>query len=117
MNRVAQQKLMLEMELRKPLQGRQLRLRLQYQPQIDLATGELYGVEALARWTHAEIGEIPPAQFIALAEEYGLTAELGRWALDEACRQLAQWRREGVVCRLCRSTSRRRIFRISIWRR
>lgn len=96
MNRVAQQKLMLEMELRSALQGRQLRLRLQYQPQIDLATGELYGVEALARWTHAEIGEIPPAQFIALAQEHGLTAELGRWALDEACRQLAQWRREGV---------------------
>lgn len=96
MNRAAQEKLMLEIALRKALHDKQLRLRLQYQPQINLATGELYGVEALARWTHAEFGEIPPTRFIALAEEYGLTAELSQWALDEACRQLAQWRREGV---------------------
>jgi EAL domain-containing protein (putative c-di-GMP-specific phosphodiesterase class I) len=117
MNRAAQEKLMLEMALRKALHDKQLRLRLQYQPQINLATGELYGVEALARWTHAEFGEIPPARFIALAEEYGLTAELSQWALDEACRQLAQWRREESVCRTVSVNLSPRIFRISIWRR
>lgn len=98
MNRFTQEKLMLEMALRKALHDQQLQLllRMQYQPQIDLMTGELYGVEALARWTHAEMGEIPPARLIALAQEYGLTAELGQWALDEACSQLAKWRRDGV---------------------
>jgi EAL domain-containing protein (putative c-di-GMP-specific phosphodiesterase class I) len=80
--------------LRKALQAQELHLH--YQPQIDLATGRLYGVEALARWTHAEFGEISPARFIPLAEECGLIADLGRWALNEACHQLAQWRTQGL---------------------
>ncbi|GHD01168.1 bifunctional diguanylate cyclase/phosphodiesterase [Pseudorhodoferax aquiterrae] len=71
-------------------------LRLHYQPQIDRRSGSLYGVEALARWSHPQLGEIPPARFIPLAEEAGLVAELGRWALGEACRQMAQWRRAGI---------------------
>jgi diguanylate cyclase (GGDEF)-like protein/PAS domain S-box-containing protein len=71
-------------------------LRLHYQPQIDRRTAQLYGVEALARWVHPELGEIPPARFIPLAEDAGMVAELGRWALGEACRQLAQWRQEGL---------------------
>ncbi|WP_326534590.1 sensor domain-containing protein [Pseudorhodoferax sp.] len=71
-------------------------LRLHYQPQIDRRSGRLYGVEALTRWTHPQLGEIPPARFIPLAEEAGMVAELGRWALGEACRQMAQWRRQGL---------------------
>ena len=71
-------------------------LRLHYQPQIDLADGRLYGIEALARWTHPELGEIPPVRFIALAEECGLIVELGNWAVQEACRQLAEWRAAGL---------------------
>ena len=71
-------------------------LRLHYQPQIDRRSGRLYGVEALARWSHPELGEIPPERFIPLAEETGMVAELGRWALGEACRQMALWRRQGV---------------------
>ncbi|MFT3720750.1 EAL domain-containing protein [Pseudorhodoferax sp.] len=71
-------------------------LRLLYQPQVDRRSGRLYGVEALARWTHPELGEIPPSRFIPLAEEAGMVVELGRWALTEACRQMAQWRRGGV---------------------
>ena len=94
MNRLAQERLALENALRKALQAQELHLH--YQPQIDLATGRLYGVEALARWTHAEFGEISPARFIPLAEECGLIADLGRWALNDACHQLAQWRTQGL---------------------
>ena len=71
-------------------------LSLHYQPQIDRRSGLLYGVEALARWLHPALGEIPPARFIPLAEEADLIVELGHWALSEACRQMGQWRREGV---------------------
>ena len=71
-------------------------LRLHYQPQIDRRTGRLYGVEALARWVHPDLGEIPPSRFIPLAEEAGLVEDLGRWALTEACRQMGAWRDAGV---------------------
>ncbi|KQP18375.1 EAL domain-containing protein [Pseudorhodoferax sp. Leaf267] len=71
-------------------------LRLHYQPQIDRRSGTLYGVEALARWIHPELGEVPPARFIPLAEEAGMVVDLGRWALSEACRQMGQWRRAGL---------------------
>ncbi|WP_370682603.1 EAL domain-containing protein [Comamonas sp. GB3 AK4-5] len=95
MNQLVQERLALELALRDALQ--KAALQLHYQPQVDLETGQLYGVEALARWTHAELGEISPARFIPLAEECGLIAELGRWALGEACRQLAQWRAQGLM--------------------
>jgi diguanylate cyclase (GGDEF)-like protein/PAS domain S-box-containing protein len=72
-------------------------LQLHYQPQVDRRSGQLFGVEALARWVHPALGEIPPARFIPLAEEAGLVLELGRWALTEACRQMGQWRRDGVA--------------------
>lgn len=96
MNRLAQERLALEKALREALQNELGCLHLHYQPQVDLKTGNLYGVEALARWTHPTLGMISPARFIPLAEECGLISDLGRWAVKEACRQLAQWRAQGL---------------------
>lgn len=95
MNRLAQERLMMESALRQAIE--QDALRLHYQPQIELSSGRLYGVEALARWSHPQMGEVPPARFIALAEECGLIVELGHWAVREACRQLAEWRAAGLA--------------------
>lgn len=81
----------LETDLRKAVDRRELELH--YQPLINLQTGALMGFEALARWNHAERGYVSPAEFIPLAEETGLIIPIGRWAIEEACRQLGEWRR------------------------
>jgi len=67
---------------------------LWYQPIVEVASGALRSFEALARWRSPEHGMVAPARFIPLAEETGLIVELGRWALDTACGQLAWWRSE-----------------------
>jgi len=68
-------------------------LRLAYQPEIDLHTGRLAGIEALVRWEHPERGLLAPGEFIAVAEETGLVNAVGAWVLHEAASQLARWRR------------------------
>jgi diguanylate cyclase (GGDEF)-like protein len=89
----AVERLWLETALRRAV-GYQ-RIQLYYQPQFDLNTGRLVGLEALARWEHPELGRIPPARFIPLAEEIGLITEIDVWMLGQACRQLADWDARG----------------------
>jgi diguanylate cyclase len=69
-------------------------LSVAYQPILDLRTGQIKGLEALARWQHPTRGSIPPGVFIRLAEELGLIHELDSWVLVEACRRLGRWERE-----------------------
>ena len=70
--------------------------RIHYQPQIEIASGRLIGAEALARWTDAEFGEVPPNVFIQLAEETGFITTVGSWVLEQAVRQAALWQRSGT---------------------
>jgi diguanylate cyclase (GGDEF)-like protein/PAS domain S-box-containing protein len=67
---------------------------LDYQPVVSLATERVTGFEALLRWHHPELGVVSPDRFIPIAEDTGLIVMIGRWVLDEACRQAGQWREE-----------------------
>jgi diguanylate cyclase (GGDEF)-like protein/PAS domain S-box-containing protein len=87
----AAERLQMSNDLREALQHKQLTL--DYQPVIDLPTGRLMAVEALARWAHPRHGSVPPAQFVAVAEATGLASMLGQWALERAMQELAQVRR------------------------
>ncbi|MFK8050357.1 MAG: EAL domain-containing protein [Halioglobus sp.] len=78
------ERLKLETELRRAIENEQLILH--YQPQVDISTGSVTGVEALIRWQHPEYGLVPPSRFIPLAEEMGLIVSVSEWALEEACR-------------------------------
>jgi diguanylate cyclase len=69
---------------------------LVFQPQFDVRTGGISGVEALLRWTNAELGAVSPAEFVPVAEETGLIHPIGRWALFSACQQAQKWHTEGL---------------------
>ena len=97
MSRRARDRLALEAELRTAIDTGELCLH--YQPQVDLSSGQIVGVEALVRWNHPRRGLLPPAEFIALAEESGLIVRLGEWVLREACRQIQRWSEVGLTPR------------------
>jgi diguanylate cyclase (GGDEF)-like protein/PAS domain S-box-containing protein len=92
-NAKALQRIALEHGLRKALAGEEFRV--YYQPIFDLRSGKVTGMEALLRWTHAELGAIPPSTFIPLAEATGIMIPIGTWALREACRQAKEWHDAG----------------------
>ncbi len=87
--------LMLENALRHALQRNEFQL--YYQPKVQVATASIFGMEALLRWNHPDLGIIGPSRFIPLAEEMGLIRRIGDWALHEACRQNAEWQRAGYA--------------------
>ncbi|WP_045517037.1 sensor domain-containing protein [Neobacillus niacini] len=86
-------KMKLENWLRRAMEHNQMTLH--YQPQLDLGTGKIVGVEALIRWNHPEYGYIAPSEFIPLAEETGLIIPLGKWILREACERRKAWKDAG----------------------
>ena len=94
MNAAAQSRLQLEQELRRAIDTGAIDVH--YQPRVDSRSGWIVGAEALARWTHPETGPIPPATFIALAEDTGLIDDLGALVLRRACTQLAHWKGAGL---------------------
>jgi diguanylate cyclase (GGDEF)-like protein/PAS domain S-box-containing protein len=69
---------------------------LVYQPRIDLQSGRITSLEALLRWEHPELGPVSPDMFIPLAEDSGIIIEVGEWVLREACRQVTEWRKDGL---------------------
>jgi len=94
MNSASMERLTLRNGLRRALELGQFVLH--YQPQVDLATGRVFGAEALIRWQHPEWGLVPPGRFIPVAEESGLIVPIGDWVIEEACRQAVAWRKAGL---------------------
>jgi diguanylate cyclase (GGDEF)-like protein/PAS domain S-box-containing protein len=96
MDRLVRERVSLSEDLRAALE-RGGELEVHYQPQVEIASGRIVGVEALVRWNHPKRGQIMPPDFIGVAEKTGTITALGRWVLDESCRQMSCWRNEGIA--------------------
>jgi EAL domain-containing protein (putative c-di-GMP-specific phosphodiesterase class I) len=94
MNVAATERLNIENSLRLGLERHQFLLH--YQPQVDVTSGQVVGVEALVRWQHPQFGMVVPDRFIPIAEETGLILPLGAWVLEAAVEQLAAWESQGL---------------------
>ncbi len=94
MGEEAAEQLELEMRLRKAFALHELEL--YYQPQVNMLTGRVIGIEALLRWNHPEQGLLLPDRFMTVAERSGLMAPIGHWVIEEACRQACEWRAHGL---------------------
>ncbi|MGB8666848.1 MAG: cyclic di-GMP phosphodiesterase [Serratia inhibens] len=112
MNKRVAEYMWLDTNLRKGLDQNQLVV--YYQPKIDALSGTVRSVEALVRWNSPERGLIPPLQFISYAEESGLIGPLGRWVLQTAAKQAAQWQRQGLALRVAVNLSARQLVDDSI---
>ncbi|SFF06735.1 bifunctional diguanylate cyclase/phosphodiesterase [Paracidovorax wautersii] len=88
----------LQQDLRQAIQNNELSL--SYQPKVDAQRNCITGVEALLRWKHAERGYVSPGEFIPVAERFGIIGQLGHWVIEEACRQMAEWKWEGLNIRV-----------------
>jgi predicted signal transduction protein with EAL and GGDEF domain len=100
-------KVELERELRGAIERGELAV--VYQPVVDMRTGRVVSVEALLRWDSRLRGPVGPLEFVPFAEESGLIVPIGRWVLDQACRQVARWRRQGIDIRLSVNVSARQL--------
>ena len=94
LNEMAHERFSIEVELRRALEHNELVLH--YQPKVDLLTGKFSGMECLIRWQHPEKGMIMPGSFIEIAEESGLLTPITKWTILTVCRQIQQWRQQGV---------------------
>jgi diguanylate cyclase (GGDEF)-like protein len=94
MNIRAVERQSIEEDLRRALEKNEFSLN--YQPRVNLKTGEITGAEALIRWVHPTRGSVPPAKFIHVAEDSGLIVPIGKWVLREACKQAVTWLERGL---------------------
>ena len=88
------EKLFIESKLRRALDHEEFQLN--YQPQVEAATGSIVGMEALLRWVNPDLGDMAPSKFIPIAEDTGLIIPIGEWVIKEACMQAASWLEDGV---------------------